>query len=1031
MKKKNRLLNYYIYFFIYFTLNIFCSDNRLDLQVQSIPFSSGKGSYLDLRNAFNSSLYDDGIADNGVGGWTDEGVNDFYVYPEIQFGENRYRGYQFNIVNQYNNNGKNLLLLGHNKTWKNTPNQVHLRDINIKTKYVYLLHSEGRIIDKSKSVSMKVHFKDGSSELIKLRMGKELHNWYQGQYWNCYEEAREDAPEVLKNSNCNPEKYKKLGGKQFHKDVLKYATAKRWPVVQGLNSVSQNWSIPTCLWAFQWINPDPNKVIESIEFISEKGCLMGIAAITFSSEDYSLNRQSDVGKMRKPSTPSDGYFENREEQLSPLLVKKLLNQSWTKGIRRVEMRSEQIVTVRIDQAARMGFLKNVSQFILKSKTDSRYKSGIHPIKIDRFSRGSRYRSVDDSAKKIYLDHWLHLHFSKALNLNDEYQLICGDKILPLSGKKLKREISFKPIQTPNPSFKVNQVGYSNTSERKYIYLSSYLGDGVPVDLSNYKKFTIIDENEGNEVFKGKIEKVSDKDLQGKDQLYKLDISTFKKEGVFYAFIKGLGRSYTFMNGIKATNEIYKISHRGLFFQRSGIEIKEPYAEGYTRPMAHNKIYVTKKNTTSPWLKKVDPNAPGDWHVKDGPKKIHGGHYDAGDYDLRPMHISVPERLLSIYEAFPKKFYDGQVNIPENNNGIPDIIDEAAWNILSYEYIQDYAGEIRGLKGGVAPGMESYDHPSWGHGMGKDPLPYYMRKVHGPFSLCAAAIFAKISRIIEPFSKQRAKKYLERAELAYQYGLKHFDDPNPVLPTGKIDQGQNYSLASKVNARMWANVELYCTTGEMKYWNGIVADKDARRGQAAGAVSPTMATFSLLLTKREIPDAKIIEKFKSNLRKSGLKKATALYQKNEKQGYASTAIPKGGWGSTSAITINMEDAIRYHMIHPNQEILNMLATSVDFTLGMNPSEMSWMTGAGHDTPQDVVHLDSWDDGIEEPRPGILWYGPTSYWWQDKVKLYPDKKHMGFYRRVVDTWAMISQCEFTIWETQAPFLMAVSCLLPDKK
>ena len=70
-----------------------------------------------------------------------------------------------------------------------------------------------------------------------------------------------------------------------------------------------------------------------------------------------------------------------------------------------------------------------------------------------------------------------------------------------------------------------------------------------------------------------------------------------------------------------------------------------------------------------------------------------------------------------------------------------------------------------------------------------------------------------------------------------------------------------------------------------------------------------------------------------------------------------------------------------------------------------------------------------DNEELPLPGILIYGPTNYWHDNRVQLYPDKTKMGFYRRVVDAWGMIAQCEYTVWETQAPFMFAVGILLPD--
>lgn len=1010
---------------------VFCVNSEDRVLKKTTPaIKSGSHYIVNLKNALNSSIFDDGIANNGKGGWTDEGTNDFYIFPAIKFGKNKYRAYLFDFLDPKKNNGKNLLLIGHDKVWENLPESVELKNINAKGKYVFMMHSEGRILDKKKkgtAAVFTVKYSDGTTRKDELRMGKELSDWYQGKWWNCYEEARKNAPDALKKSECNPEKYKKLGGTNFKEDVLKHAVAKRWPVTQGYNSVSRTWSLPVVFWAYKFENPFPRKEIKSIKIDSTEDCLIGISAITISNEDFSLKRQAESGKMRKPSSSPSDYFAKREEKMADSIVPELISKKWTKGIRKVQQRSDKILTVKVDHIAKLSELKNPKCFLISSRDDADFKNGVNPVSISRFSRGGRYRAIADDQYKVYPDHWLHLKLPHKLKKGKHYKLELIGDIFPESDK-LKDEISFKTEDLRNPGFKLNQVGYSNNSNHKYIYLSSYLGDGKPVNIDEFRKFRILDDNTGKTVFTGDIVKVSDSDIQGKDKLYKLDISEFDKNGKFYVEADGLGRSYSFINGDEAAEKIYDIAHRGLFFQRCGTEIKEPYAEGWTRPMAHNKIYVTETNLPHPsHTEGVDPNKPGKWQAEE--LEFHGGHYDAGDYDLRPMHINVPEKLLTLYEAFPEKFYDGQVNIPEKNNGIPDIIDEAAWNLKSLEYIQDYASEIRGLEGGVAPGMETYRHPVQGEGMGKDPLPYYMRKVTGPFSLCAAAEFAHIARIIKPFDKKRAAKYLKRAEKAYKYGYKHLNDPQPKMVNGKVDQGEGWNRKGINSALIWANVELYCTTGQKKYWKQIVKLKNKRRGTIAGSINSGDVIFSLLLSKLKHPKNDFIEKWRRKWIKYAEKHLDKV-DKNAENGYAASTPNGGGWGSTSCVVKNMEGATRAYMLTEDQKFLDRIATSIDFTLGMNPSEMSWMTGAGKVYPMDPLNLNCIDDDMEEPSPGILWYGPTNYWGSEKVLLYPNKKNMGFYRRVVDAWGMVAQCEYTVWETQAPFIFAAGCLLPNK-
>ena len=95
--------------------------------------------------------------------------------------------------------------------------------------------------------------------------------------------------------------------------------------------------------------------------------------------------------------------------------------------------------------------------------------------------------------------------------------------------------------------------------------------------------------------------------------------------------------------------------------------------------------------------------------------VYGGYHDAGDSDRLMYHMLVPTVLLTTFEAFPEKFSDGQFNIPDKfdkdyhivgkGNGIPDILDEAAWGTLFWEYMQT-------TNGGVRWGDSTMGFPDW-------------------------------------------------------------------------------------------------------------------------------------------------------------------------------------------------------------------------------------------------------------------------------------------------------------------------------
>ena len=66
-----------------------------------------------------------------------------------------------------------------------------------------------------------------------------------------------------------------------------------------------------------------------------------------------------------------------------------------------------------------------------------------------------------------------------------------------------------------------------------------------------------------------------------------------------------------------------------------------------------------------------------------------GWYDAGDYNKYIVNSGISTfTLLSAYETYPSYFDTLELNIPESGNGIPDILDEALWNIRWMMTMQD-------------------------------------------------------------------------------------------------------------------------------------------------------------------------------------------------------------------------------------------------------------------------------------------------------------------------------------------------------
>lgn len=704
-----------------------------------------------------------------------------------------------------------------------------------------------------------------------------------------------------------------------------------------------------------------------------------------------------------------------------------------KGFRDVQIRSDKIVTAWLgyESTDNVSKLTNLSNYIVFSDDDQDYKNGRIPIGISRFSKGSYH---DRDKWELKCDQLIHCEMEYPFKKGKEYTLTVKNGVIP---EKFNQTLQFSIDSTPNPSFKLNQVGYSNNVNSKFIYLSSYLGDGVPVNLSQFKTFKIKNVKDGSVVFAGPVEKICDRDLHGNDILYRLDISNFKLNGTFFAEIEGLGRSYSFINGLMAIKNVFNTIGKGVYCQRRGTEITHEFAGKWARPLAHNKMYVTDTNITHPWEKgPIDPNSldAGNWYAPGGGKEIIGGHYEDADYDIRLVQMLVSENLLSLYEAMPQNFKDGQLSIPESENGIPDILDEALWNLKAWEYLQDYATSIRNLDGGVAAGVESYEHAYGLHSTGeKDPLPYWMKKVTPYSSFCGAAIFAQASRVFKEIDIQLSNNFLVRAERAYDYAIRHEHEKCNNDSVKIYTEDEIYDDGYLCGAKMWAAGQLFSTTGKAHYHDDFKLGYKKGKFELFGERDwyKWLILWPYISTDQQT-DNNLKELIIRDLVDSA-DKQVSNFNKNSTQGYCVPENFSGTYGESAPIHIKQCGAIkRAYMFNKDKKYLTAIAHTLDFVLGMNPSEMSWMTGAGHVFPMQPLHENSLNDGIEEPYPGILIYGPAKeHQGHSNNRLYPNPDEMGFYRRIADVSRVYENgCEFVVWGTQMPVYMVSGMLLYEE-
>jgi endoglucanase len=559
------------------------------------------------------------------------------------------------------------------------------------------------------------------------------------------------------------------------------------------------------------------------------------------------------------------------------------------------------------------------------------------------------------------------------------------------------------------SIKVNQVGYSAQSQVRYANLGIFLGDKGPQKLESLPEYHIIDARKGSVLYSASLQYWGDNTYDpGGDGLprgsgehvYRIDLSQVPEGGPYYISVAGFGRSYPFGIGTAYKRQIAHAHLRGLFHQRCGCALEEPYTK-FTRAACHTIVEITDAE-------------PPDFITERGAEmEIHGGYHDAGDFDRRLCHTLIPAWLLNTYEAFPEKFSDNQFNLPESGNGIPDFLDEALWGLLVWEYLQDEDGAIRA-------GTEADRHPTYGEvNAESDHLIYRTYKKYGHTTASGAGLFAHAARLVAPFNADKSQALLERAIKAWQYLQTH------EMPTAHAAQ------------KMYAALQLYLATADDSYHQHFITQanyilNDAGWPEQYNPVWWNLTTtrdgmvfapyfFAYLITDLPV-NAGIKASFINLLENKSTDVLTAL----DSQPYPiGPVVPQIAWGVATNQGRYAEASMLMYRLTGEQQYLDAVSQLSDYTLGLNPLGRSYVTGLGANPPNNPLQLDSYysyKKGVGNV-PGIVIYGPviepSEASWEKLVwqKLYPAYDTLAEQRRWCDGWSFIGANEFTTWETMA--------------
>ena len=205
-----------------------------------------------------------------------------------------------------------------------------------------------------------------------------------------------------------------------------------------------------------------------------------------------------------------------------------------------------------------------------------------------------------------------------------------------------------------------------------------------------------------------------------------DFSAFDTPGQYRLCVDGVGCSFPFAIGADVYRAPFETSVEGLYQHRSGVALEEAYTSqprpaphrvGVTPGFAERLVYssiraMDYENHDAPKAQKDDIDA-----AVLGPLEAWGWYQDAGDWDSYYNHVHVPAHLLWLYEMGGDAWTDGQLRLPEAGNGLPDVLDEALWNLRFHHRLRAELLDKGYGTGGVGGGRVFGD--LWGPDSGPD------------------------------------------------------------------------------------------------------------------------------------------------------------------------------------------------------------------------------------------------------------------------------------------------------------------------
>jgi endoglucanase len=697
---------------------------------------------------------------------------------------------------------------------------------------------------------------------------------------------------------------------------------------------------------------------------------------------------------------------------------------------------------RLNEVVRFGNLAvsaatTPGNWTLTSPTAAAYTaSGRAPTAVHRKSKVNGMAEMEwtqpwDFHYEYTSEHFLYLRLPEPLAQGQSYTLA-----IPAAAgiDTATATFTFDIFESVSEAIKVNLVGYRADGSIKAVDLYAWMGDGGARDYSPYEGNTVyiknVDTGEITEVgevefWKSSATETYERSNFARSNIWRADFTGFRTPGTYRIAIEGIGASRDFAIADDIYRAPFKVNTRGYFYMRIGQDSMDMtpvprrplwYPEGHPEyPQGHPEGFRVVKTSMHPWhpewntFTRREPHAKTDpwdgrhhhWapYILEGwPVNPHawGGWSDALDWDRNLAHVSSIYDLLLPFILTNGALADDDLGIAESGNGIPDLLDEARYEVDFFLRLKDEDG--------------------YSHGVSDIDRGANIAHLAAPTGMAAWANAANAAMLADAF------RITGRADLMAHYrdaAMEAFQFASALSAAEQmLDVRQNIGegFMRGRDFRFTAAAFLYNVTGDPD-WEAIIEAESVVR---ATAVAPLLTTHPQNSARNQIygtaaylfsPQPINFPDLQENMRTAIVSQAFSQEANHRLQRPSRRSVDNY---SGYFITVqNVHRSILAHAVATDPadraELLDALVLEADWGLGRNPLGMIKMTTAstslGHIPSVEASYTSGRNDGTPGLHPGHTPYMNMYDWDSSMIMGTPSNLYNrgypnhGFWK---DTW-----------------------------